>query len=252
MLTDVSQAGASLADGSLELMVHRRLQDDDSRGVQEPLNETMCGCNDINAQPGQMGAHGHLGDGGCECAGLTMRGRHWVVFDTIEKAHETRRVLSEGINFPASLAFADKALSAPSAASALATAMPAGVKLVTLTSNYAKFNDGKLLLRLSHMYQVGEHPTLAQPLTVKLADVFAKAGLKITAAKEMSLTANQDIKTMDANKFDWPTKPANEHVAAQLAEHAPFERRVPFDPADPGLALVLRPMEVRTFLAAFE
>ena len=49
VLTDVSQGGASLHDGELEYMVHRRLQADDSRGVQEPLNETMCGCNDIHA-----------------------------------------------------------------------------------------------------------------------------------------------------------------------------------------------------------
>ena len=43
ILADVSVAGGSLSSGSAELMVHRRLQDDDSRGVQEPLNETMCG-----------------------------------------------------------------------------------------------------------------------------------------------------------------------------------------------------------------
>ena len=55
VLTDVSQGGASLQDGALEFMVHRRVQDDDSRGVQEPLNETMCG-NDIGAAPGDMGA----------------------------------------------------------------------------------------------------------------------------------------------------------------------------------------------------
>merc|ERR1719197_2468774 len=75
----------ALDDGKDELVVHRRVQVDDSRGVQEPLNETMCGCNDINAQPGQMGAHGHEGDGGCWCAGLTVRGRHWLVWDTVEK-----------------------------------------------------------------------------------------------------------------------------------------------------------------------
>ena len=40
VLTDVSQGGASLADGELEFMVHRRVLQDDSRGVQEPLNET--------------------------------------------------------------------------------------------------------------------------------------------------------------------------------------------------------------------
>lgn len=49
IITDVSMGGSSMRDGGLELMVHRRVQVDDSRGVQEPLNETMCGCNDINA-----------------------------------------------------------------------------------------------------------------------------------------------------------------------------------------------------------
>jgi hypothetical protein len=43
VLTDVSMGGSSMRDGGLELMVHRRVQKDDSRGVQEPLNETMCG-----------------------------------------------------------------------------------------------------------------------------------------------------------------------------------------------------------------
>ncbi|KAH8073785.1 hypothetical protein JL720_10856 [Aureococcus anophagefferens] len=52
---------------------------DDNRGVQEPLNETMCGCNDVGAAPGSMGAHGHEGDGGCDCEGLTVRGVNYVV-----------------------------------------------------------------------------------------------------------------------------------------------------------------------------
>ena len=38
VVTDVSMGGSSMADGSLEVMVHRRCQHDDSRGVQEPLN----------------------------------------------------------------------------------------------------------------------------------------------------------------------------------------------------------------------
>ena len=44
VVVDASLGGASLQDGALEFMVHRRLQADDNRGVQEPLNETMCGC----------------------------------------------------------------------------------------------------------------------------------------------------------------------------------------------------------------
>merc|ERR1712071_502770 len=39
LVTDRSQGGTSLHDGELELMVHRRLLDDDHFGVGEPLNE---------------------------------------------------------------------------------------------------------------------------------------------------------------------------------------------------------------------
>merc|ERR1712178_144544 len=93
VLTDVTQGGASLADGSLEIMVHRRLQADDSRGVGEPLNETMCGCNGKE----------------CDCAGLTMRGRHWLVMDSVEGSREARRELTERLNFAPPLAFAPSA-----------------------------------------------------------------------------------------------------------------------------------------------
>ena len=39
-MTDRSQGGSSLAEGEIELMVHRRLLYDDSLGVGEALNET--------------------------------------------------------------------------------------------------------------------------------------------------------------------------------------------------------------------
>ncbi|KAL3916322.1 MAG: hypothetical protein SGPRY_006870, partial [Prymnesium sp.] len=57
--------------------------------------------------------------------------------------------------------------------SALLAALPRNVKLVTLTSNYADHNGGKLLLRLSHLYQKGEHSTLATPVEVDLLKVRA-------------------------------------------------------------------------------
>jgi alpha-mannosidase len=244
IITDVTQGGASLADGQMELMVHRRIQDDDSRGVQEPLNETMCGCNDINAAPGTMGAHGKEGDGGCECAGLTMRGRHWIIFDSVERTNAARRRLSERLNFPATLAF-----SAPNAvpkASAtkqtIAEALPDNVKLMTLTNNYEDINDGKMLLRLSHLYSVGEHPTLSQPATVSLASVFAKAGLTIATAEEVSLTANQPIQEMDANKYVWKTE----------TDSGSSIKRKYLDPKDPTLTVSLRPMELKTYLVTFQ
>ena len=114
-------------------MVHRRLQQDDSRGVQEPLNETMCGCNDINAPPGQMGEHGSEGDGGCECAGLTMRGRHLLILDTVANANRIRRTVNRELQFPATIALGSGD-QAPSIASysMVAKALPANVGLMTL------------------------------------------------------------------------------------------------------------------------
>eukprot|EP00937_MAST-01D_sp_MAST-1D-sp2_P005737 g5737.t1 len=254
VLTDVTQGGASLKSGEIELMVHRRVQADDSRGVQEPLNETMCGCNDIGAQPGSMGAHGHEGDGGCECEGLTMRGRHWLVLDTVEGANEARRQLIEDLNYPPTLAFAAGQKVAKKF-SAVAAEMPANVKLLTITNNYAAANDGAFLLRLAHLYSVGEHPTLSQPATVSLAKVFANAGLKIVSATETMLTGDRPV----TPAFAWKTKPDNERVAAQLAEGAAKRAAsnctapaAAFDPSDPSLTVTLKPMELKTFMAKFE
>ena len=251
VLTDVTQGGASLANGELELMVHRRLQHDDARGVQEPLNETMCGCNDIGAAPGSMGAHGHEGDGGCECAGLTVRGRHWIVFDTVDAVHEQRRQLTELLQFPATLTFADGKLSTEQPSySAVAKQLPANVKLMTVTSNYADISGGDVMIRLAHLYSIGEHKTLSQPATVSLTDIFSKADLKVVSARAMSLTGNQGIEEMDANRIDWNTTDVtNGAVTAEItANGQPLTTRAKFDPKDPKLQVQLRPMEVRTFL----
>lgn len=249
VITDVSMGGSSLADGQLEIMVHRRCQHDDHRGVQEPLNETMCGCNDIGAQPHEMGAHGHEGDGGCECEGLTMRGSALLVFDTVEKSHAARRQLIEQLNFPPTLAFSKStstSVAVPSM-SAISESLPPNVKLMTLSSNYAAWNEGKLLLRLSHLYAVGEHPTLSKPATFSLAAVFAKAGLKIATATETMLTANQPREQFEAKKKIWRTSTTYPNTNIDGAE----TDRVPLDETDAALTVTVRPMELKTYLVTF-
>lgn len=120
-------------------MVHRRLLKDDRRGVQEPLNETMCGCGDRGAQPGQMADRSR---NGCVCAGLTVRGSAYLIIDKVDGAHATRRQLVEKLNFPPTLAFQNgnaPDLKVP-AFSAVASELPPQIRLMTLTSNYADFN----------------------------------------------------------------------------------------------------------------
>ena len=247
VVTDVTMGGASMNDGELEVMVHRRCQKDDSRGVQEPINETMCGCNDIGATPGKMGENGHEGDGGCDCEGLTMRGSAYVIFDTMQKAHEVRRQLVETLNFPPTLAFAKgSAIKTPSMTS-IAAELPANVKLMTISNNYAKWNDGKMILRLSHMYAVGEHATLSLPAKIDLSAVFAKTGLKLTSISETLLTANQPREAWEAKKKVWPTEQMhyNTNVGGAQVE------RYPLDEADPTMSITIRAMELKTYLVKF-
>ncbi|KAL3118861.1 hypothetical protein niasHT_008208 [Heterodera trifolii] len=63
ILTDRSQGGASLADGQIELMLHRRAFWDDGFGVEEALDE-----------PGEDGN------------GLIIRGRHWLLLGDASSA----------------------------------------------------------------------------------------------------------------------------------------------------------------------
>ena len=68
---DRAQGGASLNDGQLELMVHRRVLYDDGFGVQEALNETAFG------------------------VGLAVRGTHFLLLSGIAESGKLARSLSQ-------------------------------------------------------------------------------------------------------------------------------------------------------------
>jgi alpha-mannosidase len=215
--------GSSITDGSLEVMVHRRLLADDHRGVGEPLDETMCG-----------------GSGFGDCAGLTMRGTAFLVLDTVANAHAARRELVETLNFPPTLAFTKSAAVATPSMSALGAVLPPNVKLMTIANNYAAWNGGKLLLRFAHKYQAGEHPVLSQPASFSLATVFSKAGLKVASAQETTLTGNQERASWEAKKLSWPT----EEVVDRGMSAAPQEQRHFLDPSDAAMQVTINAMEV--------
>merc|ERR1712232_589974 len=163
-------------------------------------------------------------------------------FGNTEDANEMRRKMIEELNFPPTLAFASGTIkTAQPSFTAIAAAFPANIKLTTLTSNYATFNDGACMLRIVHLFSVGEHPTLSQPATISLADIFSKAGLAIGSIRETTLTGNQDKAEWEAKKYHWDT-----------SVDGTAQPYVPFDAKAGDLSVTLRPMEVRTFLAVFQ
>jgi len=100
---DRAQAGASLVDGQMELMVHRRLLCDDNRGVAEPLNETqsISPYDWIDSKGNTQHDPYRIGKG------LVVRGKHYLFLTPPSSAAKTYRSLQDKIYYQPVVAVGD-------------------------------------------------------------------------------------------------------------------------------------------------
>ncbi|XP_076147474.1 lysosomal alpha-mannosidase [Alosa pseudoharengus] len=208
VVTDRSQGGSSIVDGSLEIMLHRRLLYDDVRGVGEPLNETSEA-------------------GGPE--GLVVRGRLLLSLTPPDTAADSHRPLAQAQVLQPLLSFQEGP--APASArlefSGLQAALPPAVHLLTVS----QWDYDSVLLRLEHQYESRESKAYSQPVTVNLQKLFST--VEVMGVTEMSLGANQWKSEM--SRLVW--RPS--------ADAAPQPKQ-PSDPSP--WEITLNPMEIRTFL----
>ncbi|KAK8974633.1 hypothetical protein V6N11_045198 [Hibiscus sabdariffa] len=224
LLVDRSVGGASIKDGQLELMLHRRLLQDDGRGVTESLCETVCIQN--------------------ECTGLTVVGKYYLRIDPLGEGAKWRRSFGQEIHSPFLLAFTEQegdgwAKSHVSYFSWMDPfyVLPDNVAMITLE----ELNDGKVLVRFAHLYEVGEDKDLSVMASVQLKKVFAHK--KINKVREMSLTANQGRGEMEKKRLVWKVEGSSKEAPKVVRGGA-------VDPAT--LVVQLAPMEIRTFLIDFD
>ncbi|XP_006898920.1 PREDICTED: lysosomal alpha-mannosidase-like [Elephantulus edwardii] len=216
VLTDCTQGGSSLKDGSLELMVHRRLLFDDQNGVNEPLLET----NDFGK-------------------GLWVQGRHLVLLDKTQTAAAGHRLLAE------KEVLAPQLMLAPGSDttwnheriphrtfSGLCRELPPSVRLLTLAS----WSKEKVLLRLEHQFAASEG-NLSSPVTLNLKDLFST--FTITCLEETTLAANKP--RAGSSRLQWKTNMGPAHHSPSSSSSSSS-----LDSA----AITLQPMEIRTFLAS--
>lgn len=223
ILVDRSVGGSSIADGQLELMLHRRLIVDDSRGVDEALNETVCVLE--------------------KCEGLTIVGKYYLRIDPVGEAAKWRRSFGQEIYSPVLLAFTEQdgdnwAKSHLATYSAMDTsyALPNNVAVITIQ----ELDTGKVLLRLAHLYEIEEDTDLSVMSSVELKKVFPHK--KISKVTEMNLSANQERAVMEKKRLVW-------RVEGSFEEQSKAVRGRPVDPTK--LVVELAPMEIRTFVIEF-
>uniref|UniRef100_A0A7N8YBV0 Lysosomal alpha-mannosidase n=1 Tax=Mastacembelus armatus TaxID=205130 RepID=A0A7N8YBV0_9TELE len=177
VVTDRSQGGASIQNGSLEIMLHRRLLYDDFRGVGEPLNEIS------SIFP----------------EGLVVRGRLLLSLDRPPTAADTHRPLAQQVVlqplFKWFCPVSQLRTHHVACFSGLQAALPPAVHLLTLT----QWDKDKVLLRLEHQFQSWESKRNSKPVTVNLQKLFST--LDVLGASELNLSANQWKDEM--SRFDW-------------------------------------------------
>ncbi|XP_061358608.1 probable alpha-mannosidase At5g13980 isoform X3 [Gastrolobium bilobum] len=224
VLVDRAIGGSSLEDGQIELMVHRRLLLDDSKGVGEALNETDCVVDD--------------------CRGLTVQGKFYYRIDPLGEGAKWRRTFGQEIYSPLLLAFSEKDDKGDWMNSHVPTfsgidssyTLPENIVILTLQ----ELDNGTVLLRLAHLYEIEEDKDLSAMASVELKKLFP--GKKVNKVKEMNLSANQERIEMEKKRLVWKVEGSfgDGHVS----------RGGPVDPKE--LAVELAPMEIRTFIIYFD
>jgi lysosomal alpha-mannosidase len=225
LVTDRSQGGSSIKDGSIELMLHRRLLDDDSKGVGEHLNEV-----------------------GVDGKGLIVKGKVYMTFDSVEASASLHRELAHRVNNRPLLLFsADNSDSESfdgklTEWSALDSALPANLHLLTLTRDFE--DDDKsgslhsIIVRIEHFYEKNEDSVLSLPVTVRVDEIFAKQ-FNVTNVQELSLGANMRVEELN-ERLKWK---AEQNDLSSVTSYSLSES----EKVTGTFEFSFSPMQIRTF-----
>ncbi|KAG7212847.1 hypothetical protein KM043_002203 [Ampulex compressa] len=219
-LVDRAQGGSSINDGEMEIMLHRRLLRDDAFGVGEALNETAFGTGLI-----VRGTHYLFGGSTKKLDALTLKEKNLALELELRSWPLVMPIEHDAINTWCNMSKLQN--------SALAKVLPPNVHILTLEP----WKDGTLLLRLEHIFEVGEALQLSQPVEVNIQDLFST--FTITSIEETTLGANQWLK--DSNPLQWEPE-TNDVLQEQETNSQSVEIQ------GNVINVLLKPMEIRTFI----
>lgn len=225
ILPDRSVGGASLANGQMELMVHRRLFFDDFKGVTEPLDETDGG---IEPYPSWR----RIGKG------ILVTGKQYLLLSDLDDGMKELRTAMDKIYLPFTSFYGANSSGITDVRGNILNAklgldLPVNVHLVSLE----KLPENKLLLRLGHQFAVNEDSTLSQPVVVDVAELLSP--YKPVSMVETTLSANQDKASQQSEKIQWQFSSESKVIKNDLLAR--------LNGVD-GLKVTLDPMQIRTFV----
>ncbi|XP_027202659.2 lysosomal alpha-mannosidase-like [Dermatophagoides pteronyssinus] len=222
IMTDRSQGGSlspEQINGSIDIMIHRRLLHDDYFGVGEALNEP--------------GVDGH---------GLVIRGKHLLLLNSIKQSASEHRPLAQQMFMEPIISFTSiesnkQAEKQSNQYIGLNNDLPSNVHLLTLEQWHSK----RYLLRLEHFYQSNEDTELSKPVKLSLRHLFKS--FEIIAVEELTLGANQPISSLKNRlhyRYNRPLEQRQQQQSSLLLDDPKIEGE--------NFDIHLSPMQIRTFL----
>ena len=222
ILNDRSQGGSSINDGSIEIMLHRRVLNDDSLGVSEPLNE--------------KGSDGN---------GLVVNGLYYLIFNTTQNSARIHRQNAHRINNRPLVTFGTTTKNARllkhlSSWSPLLTniSLPLNIHLLTLLPENNQDNfESSILVRLEHFYELNEDKTFSASVIIDLKQIFGQA-FNLLGVEELALGANMKVEELN-NRLKWNigNKSPNRKYNKGLKDHDRLD----------DFTFLFNPMQIRTF-----
>ncbi|CAB3374915.1 Hypothetical predicted protein [Cloeon dipterum] len=208
VLTDRAQGGTSLQDGTLELMLHRRLLHDDGRGVGEALNEKY---EDPNSGVSQ---------------GMIARGRHLFSFAPISDALGTTATAKARRWSRDNMILAPWAFFAPTDLSdaqwlenyevvyqGINNKLPENVNILTLEPMKG---GEEVLVRFEHFYEPNDDPALSANSLVPIYNLTKRFGTD-KMIEEMSLGANRRLAEVSSSRLQFRTDGAGAEKERNIA-----------------------------------
>ncbi|KAL7638179.1 UNVERIFIED_CONTAM: hypothetical protein RMT77_011804 [Armadillidium vulgare] len=210
ILNDRAQGGSSLSDGEMELMVHRRLQQDDSKGVYEVLDEIAFGMG-LVARGKHYLIHSHFGTKTCDFGCL-------------------HRTLGEELILQPILTFSDrKTFKEQDPIPSLETHLPRNLHLLTLES----WKNGKWLLRIENFLEKNES-SISGGVTFNIKNLFTFWYVKSVEEVNLSATTLKN----ETSRFEWKTSQTDLDEVTMETEG---KDKLPY-------TFYFAPMQIRTFI----
>ncbi|EFA08767.1 lysosomal alpha-mannosidase [Tribolium castaneum] len=226
VLNDRAQGGSSLKNGTIELMLHRRLLKDDAKGVEEPLDDEEFG------------------------QGVVARGQLYLIIGSTDSNVENKSTVAQERELALKKLLSPLVLVGDATSDDLSLdkvqgvlnfifeglkkTLPENVHILTLEP----WKDNSFVLRLEHILENNEDVNLSQSVTVNLENLFATFNL--TEIKETTLGANEWMEDFEAReKYVWKTKSKKADVMTKNSY-------VPLKSGE--FEITLNPMQIRTFI----